>query len=291
MSGVNPERFEQYLYDIGEFTMDWAKSHSDHLFTIADYSDVSLLLSRWKKSMREKFHPNKPLLRSPHENLKLWRVIEWNFLRRMDVAVVWWSKQESKWLLRNTWSPHDLLILSEEGLKQPYNPDKEKLSSIAWIRSKPNLDVPIRELFSNQQGFEKALDLAAVVLRFFHDPSPAPGEKDKWVDEMTTLFKDLRIQAPILARRFVFILQKFANQLDVTPEGAVDENGKIREAWTKAGIIRRLQTPEDPIFHNFELVPRSKPSHSLQKRINSRHAARMGVPVSKEEAKDGGRYF
>ncbi|GAA5915551.1 uncharacterized protein JCM6883_000290 [Sporobolomyces salmoneus] len=91
--------------------------------------------------------------------------------------------------------------------------------------------------------------------------------------------------------RLIHILQKLKIKLVQKPSEIISSRGNVRSDWTQEGIGRMVGNWHHTIFNDFYEGPQPNTSHSLQKRINSRHAARMGVPTLEEQAKDGGLYF
>ncbi|GAA5915548.1 uncharacterized protein JCM6883_000289 [Sporobolomyces salmoneus] len=277
MPDLAVKRFGLYLNDISNRTL----TNSTQEFGQQHRRSIETILSGWKWEMWEVFHPSVPLKKDPHQNIRLWRLIEWNLLEAARLGC----------------DPRLLL----ERLKKELEHDLKgnQCASPRWIDEGLNLKLPIRELYFDNQDFIQSFETAFNKLSCSRHNSE---EAESWALDIEDLKKILEHGA-VEMRRATFILRKMNEQLDKIgqlkmarqpvekADEVVDSNGKIREPWTKAGIIRLLNRPDDPFFKGFSHETRSNTSYSLDKRINSRHAVRMGVPSSEQEAKDGGRYF
>ncbi|GAA5946183.1 hypothetical protein JCM3765_000146 [Sporobolomyces pararoseus] len=185
-------------------------------------------------------------------------------------------------------------VIIDSNATVPYlaNDTQEGQGKLDWINDTNNRSHTVPWLFEIQKDFKSYW---FALYQVTHKTELEFNGLESWEDDLDEIISQLlREHRSSALKDLNEILRNLIHRLKNDTASVLERDGSFKEEWTAAGIRKKLQL-ENHLSHASSHSRRNSqnsPSASLEKcRINSRHAALMGVECSKTQGRDGGRYL
>ncbi|GAA5977428.1 hypothetical protein JCM5350_004685 [Sporobolomyces pararoseus] len=269
-------RFKLYLTDIRSHVLNAMQ----HVYRTPSYN-IKPLLNTWEEDMVNVFNSKKPLSSDPAEDLRWWRMLELALLELADLPELLLRRKGYDWEVHPEWTASGI----HERIAAGY-------IELSWINTPDNLQKPVRDLFFAPRDLENEFGpLIAECCRALRKGGAGSHGVYTWFSTLEKRAQEYRIQ-PADLLRLSKLLRSMKVELEKNPASVLNNN-QIKREWSAEELWRKAHDAKDPI-HNNTISSQSSPRRRFSmehRRINGRHAVLMGIEVSKEATRDGGRYF